>query len=81
MSLPAAAPLYESTLPPPEEFKLSPVDNRIEGRLALVTGASGGIGRACCKELASEGCHIALTYSSNEVRENVYEQAEMEGLN
>ncbi|KAJ5819358.1 hypothetical protein N7474_004949 [Penicillium riverlandense] len=39
--------------------------NEIKGRLALITGASGGIGAACAYQLASEGAHLALTYSTN----------------
>jgi 3-oxoacyl-[acyl-carrier protein] reductase len=33
--------------------------------LALVTGASGGIGRATCRSLASMGCSIAVHYHSS----------------
>lgn len=40
-------------------------DNSIEGRLVLITGASGGIGSACARQFASYGCDLALTYSSN----------------
>jgi 3-oxoacyl-[acyl-carrier protein] reductase len=32
----------------------------ISGRIALVTGASQGIGRACALELARRGAHVAL---------------------
>ncbi|KAL4958437.1 hypothetical protein BDW69DRAFT_190909 [Aspergillus filifer] len=39
--------------------------NQIRGRLALITGASGGIGAACAHQLAEQGVHLALTYSSN----------------
>ncbi|KAL4908300.1 hypothetical protein BDW74DRAFT_166070 [Aspergillus multicolor] len=39
--------------------------NEIRGRLALITGASGGIGAACAHQLASHGVHLALTYSTN----------------
>ncbi|KAI9739295.1 MAG: hypothetical protein M1834_007508 [Cirrosporium novae-zelandiae] len=38
---------------------------RIEGRLALITGASGGIGSACARQFAEEGVNLALTCSSH----------------
>ncbi|KAI8270342.1 3-oxoacyl-[acyl-carrier-protein] reductase FabG [Colletotrichum sp. SAR11_239] len=40
---------------------MGPVDNEVKGRLALVTGASGGIGGACARELFANGAHLALT--------------------
>ncbi|PKK43671.1 hypothetical protein CI102_12230 [Trichoderma harzianum] len=52
-------------------FHLQSVDNDLRGRLALVTGSSGGIGSACAKSLASEGCDVVLHFSSSK------EQAEL----
>lgn len=36
------------------------------GRVAFVTGASGGIGRACASALAAAGHRVAIGYSGNE---------------
>jgi len=38
------------------------MSNDIRGRLALITGGTGGIGRASAILLAKAGCHIALHY-------------------
>lgn len=43
------------------------MDLGIEGRLAVVSAGSTGIGRACVRALAKEGAHIA-TFSRNENR-------------
>ncbi|KAF2469411.1 NAD(P)-binding protein [Lindgomyces ingoldianus] len=47
----------------------SNVDNNVAGRLALITGASGGIGGACAQALFLQHAHLALSYNSN--RESV----------
>ena len=39
-------------------------DTDFKGKLALITGATGGIGRATCKKLAELGCDIAVHYNS-----------------
>ena len=37
----------------------------LDGKAALVTGGSRGIGRAICLELARHGARVAVTYQSN----------------
>lgn len=48
---------------------------RFEGKLALVTGASRGIGKATAIKLATEGANIAVHYvNSADLAEDVYQQ-------
>jgi 3-oxoacyl-[acyl-carrier protein] reductase len=42
------------------------VTMRLENRIALVTGGSRGIGRACVASLAAEGAHVVFVYRSNQ---------------
>lgn len=37
-------------------------DNRLDGRVALITGASRGIGKAIALALGREGCKVAVNY-------------------
>ncbi len=41
------------------------MNQSLQGKRALVTGGSRGIGAAIVKRLAQEGAHVALTYSSS----------------
>lgn len=43
--------------------------DRINGRVVVVTGASGGVGRAVAHALARKGCYVALLARGNEALE------------
>ena len=50
----------------PSDFKLTSVDLGLEGRTALVMGASRGLGRAIAASLAREGARVAIASRSRE---------------
>lgn len=53
---------------------------RLEGKIALVTGGSRGIGRAVVVELAAEGADVTFLYRSNqEVAEQLAEELRGKG--
>ncbi len=41
------------------------MSKKLEGKIALVTGGSRGIGAAIAKRLAVEGAHVAITYAKD----------------
>jgi NAD(P)-dependent dehydrogenase (short-subunit alcohol dehydrogenase family) len=52
----------------------------LQGKIALVTGASKGIGRGCAVELARAGCSVALGLHSIDRDEGVLEEVLSHGV-
>lgn len=52
---------------------------RLQGRVALVTGASQGIGRACALALAAEGAKVAVAARNQEKLAQVVEEISRSG--
>ena len=51
----------------------------LEGKVALITGGSRGIGRAIAQHLANQGAHIALNYVRSHKAAKIAEE-ELRGL-
>lgn len=57
-------------------------DKEFSGRVALVTGGSRGIGRACAEMLARNGADVAINFRSNtEAANKVVSMVQSEGCN
>ncbi|MCI0399859.1 MAG: acetoacetyl-CoA reductase [Gammaproteobacteria bacterium] len=51
----------------------------MDGKVALVTGGTGGIGSAICKQLAASGARVATNYRNEEKAQSVEQAFKAEG--
>ena len=55
------------------------MSDKLEGKVAVITGTSSGIGQACARALAGEGAKLVLTARRQELLEKLKQQIESAG--
>ena len=55
------------------------MDLALNGKVALITGASRGIGKSCALALAEEKCHIAICSRDKETLDKAAEELKTKG--
>jgi len=56
------------------------MNNKLQGKVALITGTSAGIGQACARALAGEGARLVLTARRQERLEKLKKEVEAAGI-
>jgi len=66
----------------PEKVKFTPKNNDLNGKIALVTGCTGGLGGEISRQLAAKGCRVIMQYNSNTQKaEQLFNSLENKHLN
>jgi 3-oxoacyl-[acyl-carrier protein] reductase len=66
------------TLNPTE--RRSSMDLSLDGKVALITGASRGIGKSCARVLSQEGCNLTICARGKQRLEETAEELKAEGI-